>query len=82
MKIPALGLAAGLLLAASGTALAFQCPTDMAAIDEAMATASLSEEQKSQVQELRDEGERLHQEGDHEASMATLAQAKDILGIE
>jgi hypothetical protein len=75
-------LAGAALIALLAPALAFQCPADIAAIDEALQTADLSEEQRQQVVELRDEGERLHGEGDHEASMATLAQAKEILDIE
>jgi hypothetical protein len=31
--------------------------------------------------QLRDEGERLHQAGQHQQSVDTLAQAKEILGI-
>jgi hypothetical protein len=54
----------------------------MAKIDTALATASLNEEQLNQVRQLRDEGERLHAEGQHQESIDTLAQAKTILGIE
>jgi hypothetical protein len=75
-------LAGGVLLGLSAPAFAFQCPADMAKIDEALQTAELSEEQKQRVQELRDEGERLHEEGQHQESVDTLAQAKEILGIE
>lgn len=76
-------LAGGAVVGLSTTpALAFQCPTDMAAIDEALQTAELSEEQRQQVDELRAEGERLHGEGQHEQSMAALAEAKEILEIE
>ena len=74
--------AGGVLLGLATPAFAFQCPADMAAIDEALQTAALSEEQKQRVQELRAEGERLHEEGRHQESVDTLAQAKDLLGIE
>lgn len=74
--------AAVLSLALTGPAFAFQCPTDIAKIDAALQTASLSEEQKAEVTELRNEGERLHQSGQHQSSVDTLAQAKEILGIE
>lgn len=64
-------------------ALAFQCPTDMAAIDAALAeNPDLSEEEMAQVEELRAKGEELHNAGNHEESIETLAQAKEILGIE
>lgn len=75
-------IAAALFSAAlAGPALAFQCPADIAAINAALESANLSEEQRTQVAELRDEGERLHQSGQHQASVDTLAQAKEILGI-
>ncbi len=76
-------LAGGALVGLSTTpVLAFQCPTEMAAIDEALPTADLTDEERQQVEELRAEGERLHEEGQHEESMAALAEAKQILQIE
>jgi hypothetical protein len=75
-------LAGGVVLGLSAPASAFQCPSDMAAIDEALQTAELSDEQKQQVMDLRAEGERLHAEGSHQQSVDTLAQAKEILGVE
>ncbi|MFW8594593.1 hypothetical protein [Cribrihabitans neustonicus] len=62
---------------------ASQCPSDIAAIDEAIAAGTeLSEEDLARVQELRDEGQELHDAGEHDASVETLAQAKEMLGIE
>jgi hypothetical protein len=75
-------LAGGIALGLSAPAFAFQCPADMAQIDEALETAELTDEQRQQVEDLRAEGERLHQEGQHEESVQTLAEAKEILGIE
>lgn len=66
----------------AGPAFAFQCPTDMAAIDAALETAELSEADKARVAELRQQGQGLHEAGDHQASVDTLAEAKQILGIE
>jgi uncharacterized membrane protein len=71
-----------LTFALTGPAFAFQCPADMAAIDAALQTASLSDAEKAQVMELRNEGERLHQAGQHQQSVDTLAQAKEMLGIQ
>ena len=69
-------------LVVAGPAFAFQCPSDVAAIDRALsADTALSEEQRAQVMALRDKGETLHNEGDHAQSVETLAQAKEILGI-
>jgi hypothetical protein len=82
MSIRACVLAVGLAVALSTPVLAFQCPTDIAKIDQAMQTASLSQEQMDQVKQLRDEGERLHGEGEHQESVDTLAQAKEILDIQ
>lgn len=73
--------AALLSLALSGPAFAFQCPADIAKIDAALETADLTEDQKARVMELRDEGEQLHASGDHQQSVDTLAEAKEILGI-
>ncbi|MDH3688640.1 MAG: hypothetical protein OEU36_04055 [Gammaproteobacteria bacterium] len=65
-------------------AFASQCPVDMGLIDEALVTAeaTLSAEDLAKVMELRAQGEELHNSGDHDASVATLAEAKAILGIE
>ncbi len=75
-------LAGGILLGLAAPAFAFQCPADLAEIDAALQTAELNEEQKQRVQELRAEGERLHEQGRHQESVETLAQAKAILGLE
>lgn len=76
-------LATAFSLAFALPALASQCPTDMAKIDEALAAnPSLSAEQLAEVQALRAEGEAQHQAGDHQASVDALAKAKSILGIQ
>lgn len=82
IKRTALAAAAALFLAA-GPALAFQCPSDVAAIDAALAeNPDLSAEQLAEVKALRDKGEMLHESGSHQESVDTLAEAKAILGIE
>ena len=76
-------LAAAALVIASGTALAGQCPVDMKKIDAALAAgSSLGASQLAKVMELRAAGEKKHKSGQHGESMATLAQAKTMLGIE
>ncbi len=76
-----LTLAAALCLM-SAPAFAFHCPMDMAEIDAALAAGTpLSEAELSEVQSLRAEGETLHNSGDHQGSVDTLAKAKAILGI-
>ena len=76
-------LAAVVTVALAGPALAFHCPKDMADIDAALAQSpALSEDQMSQVKEMRAKGEELHNAGDHQGAVDTLAEAKKILGIE
>ena len=66
----------------AGSALAFHCPKDMKAIDEALAkNPKLSEAQMSEVKKLRAEGETLHKAGKHQESVDTLAKAMKILAI-
>ncbi|GAB4350228.1 MAG: hypothetical protein Kow006_12770 [Gammaproteobacteria bacterium] len=56
------------------------CTGKMAEIDALLAAAtSLSESVKSEIAALREEGETLHKEGDHEQSMELLTQALDLL---
>lgn len=81
MKKMAFPLAIIIALAAA-PALAHQCPTMMAAIDEALLTADLSGEDEARVMELRERGEEEHDAGDHDASEASLGEAMGILGID
>lgn len=74
-------LAAAVVALTAFPAMAFQCPADMAAIDAALATASLSAEDKAKVEALRKKGEELHAAGNHDASVTALAEAKALLGI-
>jgi hypothetical protein len=73
--------AVALTLAAASAAYAGQCPADMAAIDAALQSSTVSDTDRAKVIELRAQGEALHAEGKHQESMDTLAQAKQILGI-
>jgi hypothetical protein len=75
-------LAAVAALAFSGAALAFHCPKDMKAIDDALAkNPKLTEAQMSEVKKYRAEGETLHKAGKHQESVDTLAKAMKILDI-
>lgn len=65
----------------AGPAFASHCPKDMAAIDAALPTASLSEADKAKVMELRAKGEEQHKAGDHTASVKSLEEAMGMLGI-
>ena len=75
-------LAAVATLAFAGSALAFHCPKDMKAIDEALAkNPKLTEAQMGEVKKLRADGEALHKAGKHQESVDTLAKAMKILAI-
>jgi len=69
------------LALASTVAFAGSCPVHMKAIDEALPKAKLDAAKTDEVKKLRAEGEKLHKEGKHDASMASLMKAKGILGI-
>jgi hypothetical protein len=69
-------------LFASGGALAFHCPADMAKIDAALAKSPpLTQAQLDEVKKLRADGEALHKAGKHQESVDTLAKAMKILNI-
>ena len=77
-----LALAAVLSIAMAAPAMAFHCPKDMAEIDAQLAkNPSLTSEQMTEVKQLRADGERLHNAGQHQESVDALAKAKEILGI-
>ena len=76
-------LAAAMSIVLSTPAFAFHCPKDMADIDAALAgNPELTAEQLAEVKSLRSKGEELHNAGQHQESVDTLAKAKAILGIE
>ena len=75
-------IALSMMLAfAASTALAGNCPNEWKAIDAALPKAKLDDKQMAEVKKLRAEGEKLHKDGKHSESMATLGKAKKILKI-
>jgi hypothetical protein len=72
-------LAAAVFVALAGPAVANQCPTLWAQIDQKLPSAQLSEADRAKVMELRAQGEAQHAAGDHAASEATLKEALAIL---
>jgi hypothetical protein len=75
-------MAAVLSFGLAAPAFATQCPTDMAAIDAALAAGpDLSAQQLNTVQAIRAEAEVFHDSGNYGAAVAALAKAKAILGI-
>ena len=81
MNLRATLVAATLVAADSAPALASQCPMHVKKIDAAMAGAKLGQEQMAEVHRLRDEGQKLHGESKHQASMEALAKAEKMLGL-
>jgi hypothetical protein len=75
-----IALTAALVLASS-LAFAHNCPNEWKAIDAALPKAKLDDKQMAEVKKLRAEGEKLHKDGKHAESMATLGKAKTILKI-
>jgi hypothetical protein len=70
------------LLFAAGTAMAFHCPKDMKAIDDALAkNPKLTEAQLKEVKAQRAQGEEFHTAGKHQEAVDVLAKAKATLGI-
>ena len=66
----------------AGSALAFHCPKDMKAIDDALAkNPKITEAQMKDVKKYRAEGETLHKAGKHQESVDTLAKAIKILDV-
>ena len=81
MKLRSIAVALSLALVSTG-ALAFHCPKDMKAIDDALAkNPKLSAAQMSDVKKFRAGGEAAHKAGKHQDSVDTLAKAEKILGI-
>ena len=79
-RMVALGVA---LLFAAGTAFAGHCPKEMKSIDDALAkNPKLSEAQMKDVKKFRADGEAFHKDGKHADSLASLAKAQKILGVE
>jgi hypothetical protein len=64
-------------------AFAKTCPALMAKVDAALAAnPSLTAEQAAEVERLWEQGEDLHDTGNHDQSEAALRQAMEILGIQ
>ncbi|MBE7425498.1 MAG: hypothetical protein HS106_05535 [Ideonella sp.] len=75
-------IVAAALAAASGLALAHNCPNEMKAIDAKLASnPMLSAADMTRVKALRADGEAQHKAGKHDDSMKSLGEAKKLLGI-
>ena len=56
-------------------AVAAHCPQDAEAIDHALTTTSLGDEEKAEVEALKTQGMEQHEAGNHRESEALLAEA-------
>lgn len=74
-------LAAAMTMAFAAPALAHQCPSLMAKIDDAMKTAAVDDATKAKIMGLYDKGKAEHEAGDHDASEADLNAALKLLGM-
>ena len=72
-------LTAAFVLALTAPAFASQCPGLMSEIDQKMQMAQLTDDERTRVTELRQQGEEAHEAGDHAASEAALNEALEIL---
>ncbi|MBZ0217363.1 MAG: hypothetical protein K8F25_12470 [Fimbriimonadaceae bacterium] len=73
--------ATALTIMLTAPAYAFHCPADMKQIDAALESTQVSGADLDRVKELRAQGEAEHNAGNHAASVATLAEAKALLGL-
>ncbi len=74
-------IVAAAAFAFTGPALAGQCPALVQQIDAALETATVTDEEKAKVMELRESGEAAHAAGDHAKSEADLNEALAILAM-
>ena len=79
MKTGGILFAAAFVAALAPPALAYQCEAFIELLDQKIAEQELSQEQKAELRRLRDEGQRLHEQGRHEASMEALTKAEQML---
>ena len=61
-------------------AIAGSCPGKIAMIDKALAQGNVPNAE--QVKKLRDQGEKLHKEGGHGASVTVLSNAMKLAGLD
>jgi hypothetical protein len=70
------------LVSSCSLAFAHGCPGEMKKIDSALLATQLTPQNMTKVKDLRAKGEEFHKAGKHTESMAALAEAKKIMGIQ
>lgn len=68
------------LVLVASSAFANNCPNEMKAIDAKLATGvAIGAADLEKVKALRADGEKFHKDGNHDASMKALSEAKKLL---
>jgi len=73
-------IATALILGLSLPAFAGSCPRLSQQVTAALESSSLPADKKAEITALRDKGDQQHKSGQHDASVATLKQALEMLG--
>ncbi|MFW5970393.1 MAG: hypothetical protein ACOCP9_07110 [Halofilum sp. (in: g-proteobacteria)] len=68
-----------LVLVASTPAWADECSDLMKEIDDAMVETQMDLDDTDKVHKLRDKGEKLHEDGDHDEAIDALKEAREII---
>ncbi len=63
----------------SVSALASRCPMDAKAVEQGLASAEISDEARSKIMQLHDEGMAAHNAGNHTEAEAKLGEALKML---
>lgn len=75
-------LAAGtILIALAAPAFASECPTQIQKAEEALQTSTLDDAAKAKITEHIAQAKSQHEAGDHTASLATLKDTMQLLGM-
>ncbi|GAA0790279.1 hypothetical protein [Marinobacterium sediminicola] len=78
-RIKTLFVTALLASTVSAPAFAYHCPMDAKAIENGLANIQVSDEVRSKVMQLHDEGMAAHKAGDHQDAEKKLAEAMRML---
>jgi hypothetical protein len=75
-------LATALAAAMGGVALAGQCEDDIAKIDGALATMELAPDERAQLEDMREQAQKLCSAGNVQEGLDVASEAKAMLNIE
>ncbi|HLF21716.1 MAG TPA: hypothetical protein VI582_04380 [Aestuariivirga sp.] len=75
-------LATALAAAMGGAALAGQCEDDIAKIDKALASMELAADERAQLEDMREQAQKLCSAGNVQEGLDVASEAKAMLNIE